>query len=60
MGILMPALARVKKQAKSVTCLAMMKRWGNIWAMYCDDNEGYFCNGVSHGAGWHRGEQVIW
>ncbi|MHC4560927.1 MAG: type II secretion system protein, partial [Planctomycetota bacterium] len=40
MAILMPALSRVKKQAKSVTCQALLKQWGNIWMMYCQDNEG--------------------
>jgi prepilin-type N-terminal cleavage/methylation domain-containing protein len=59
MAILMPALARVKKQAKAVTCLALMNQWGKIWSMYCDDNEGYFSNGVIRNAGWHRGEWVI-
>jgi prepilin-type N-terminal cleavage/methylation domain-containing protein len=43
MAILMPTLARVKKQAKSVTCQALLKQWGHIWSMYCQDNDGYFC-----------------
>jgi len=30
MGILMPALSRVKKQAKMVVCQAHLKQWGNI------------------------------
>ena len=59
MAILMPALSRVKRQARSVTCLALLKQWGTIWSMYCDDNNGYFSNGVIRGAGWHRGEWVI-
>jgi len=28
MGILMPALARVKKQAKAVACQALLNQWG--------------------------------
>jgi len=59
MAILMPALSRVKRQARSVTCLALLKQWGTIWSMYCDDNNGYFSNGVIRSAGWHRGEWVI-
>ncbi|MHC4170108.1 MAG: type II secretion system protein [Planctomycetota bacterium] len=59
MGILMPALQRVKKQAAAVTCQALLNQWGKIWSMYCDDNNGYFSNGVIRGAGWHRGEWVI-
>jgi prepilin-type N-terminal cleavage/methylation domain-containing protein len=42
MAILMPALARVKKQAKAVACQANLKQWGTIFAMYTDDNNGYF------------------
>jgi len=59
MAILMPALSRVKKQARTVTCMALLKQWGNIWSMYCDDNNGYFSNGVIRNSGWHRGEWVI-
>ena len=59
MGILMPALARVKKQAKSVACQALLKQWGVIWSMYCDDNNGNFSRGLVRGSGWHRGEWII-
>ena len=38
MGILMPALTRVKKQARSVACQALLKQWGAIWTMFCDEN----------------------
>ncbi len=57
MGILMPALSRVKKQAKSVTCQALLKQWGTIWTMYCDDNDGRFCEAGD--LGWKRGTWVI-
>jgi hypothetical protein len=59
MAILMPALARVKKQAKAVTCQALLKQWGVIWHMYCDDNDGNFSEGLVRGSGWHRGEWII-
>ena len=39
MGILMPALQRVRKQAKAVTCQTYLKQWGTIFNMYCDDND---------------------
>jgi prepilin-type N-terminal cleavage/methylation domain-containing protein len=42
MAILMPALQRVKKQAKGVMCQANLKQWGTIFAMYTDQNNGYF------------------
>ena len=57
MGILMPALSRVKKQARSVTCQALLKQWGTIWAMYCDDNDGRFSEAGN--LGWLRGTWVI-
>lgn len=59
MAILMPALARVKKQARAVACQALLKQWGIIWSMYCDDNNGRFSRGLVGGSGWHRGEWVI-
>ena len=57
MGILMPTLSRVKKQARSVTCQALLKQWGTIWSMYCDDNNGRFCKAGN--LGWLRGTWVI-
>ena len=57
MAILMPALARARSQARTVTCQALLRQWGIIWNMYCEDNDGYFSSGV--GVGWARGEWVI-
>jgi prepilin-type N-terminal cleavage/methylation domain-containing protein len=37
MSILMPALARVRRQAKLVLCQSNLKQWGTAFAMYCDD-----------------------
>ena len=42
MIILMPALNRVKKQARSVTCMSKLRQWGLIFSMYTEDNNGYF------------------
>lgn len=42
MAILMPALQRVKKQARTVNCQANLHQWALIWAMYTEDNNGYF------------------
>ena len=38
MSILMPALQRVKKQAKTVTCQSNLRQWGLIFAAYANDN----------------------
>jgi prepilin-type N-terminal cleavage/methylation domain-containing protein len=42
MAILMPALQRVKKQARTVMCQSNLKQWGNIFMMYTDENNGNF------------------
>ena len=51
MSILMPALNRVKKQARTVACQANLHQWGLIWKMYCDENDGYFLSGSGRGSG---------
>lgn len=42
MGILMPSLGKVRKQARSVACQAKLKQWGLIFKLYTDDNDGKF------------------
>jgi prepilin-type N-terminal cleavage/methylation domain-containing protein len=42
MAILMPALRRVKEQARMVTCLATLKQWNIIAATYTEANDGKF------------------
>ena len=46
-GILMPALARVRKQAKAVLCQSNLKQWGVVFSMYVHDNDGYFFEDVN-------------
>jgi len=46
MAILMPALNRVKKQAKTIACQASLHQWVLVWKMYTDDNNGYFHIGL--------------
>jgi len=50
MAILMPALQRVKKQARSVACQSNLKQWGAVFLMYTDDHNGYFMTGWESGA----------
>jgi len=45
MAILMPALNRVKRQAKGVACLSTLKQWSLYFAMYADDNNSRFMAG---------------
>lgn len=45
MSILMPALTRVKKQARTAACLAQLKQWGLYFSMYAEDYNGKFMEG---------------
>ncbi|MFH1881657.1 MAG: type II secretion system protein [Planctomycetota bacterium] len=45
MAILMPALQRVRKQARGVVCLNRLKQWGLFFAMYAEDHDGRFMEG---------------
>ena len=51
MAILMPALQRVKKQARGVACLNRLKQWGLFFAMYTQENDGSFMQGYNGIAG---------
>ena len=39
MGILMPALQRVKEQAREITCRANLRQYGLAQTMYLDEND---------------------
>jgi prepilin-type N-terminal cleavage/methylation domain-containing protein len=45
MSILMPALARVRNQAKDVLCQSNLKQLASCFSMYTGDNQGYFMEG---------------
>ena len=45
MAILMPTLARVRKQAKAVVCQSNLHQWGHSILMYTSDNNYYFMKG---------------
>ena len=51
MGMLMPALNKVKKQARKVACSAKLKQWALNWKFYCDDNDGNWLSGGGVGSG---------
>ena len=40
MAILLPALQRVRRQAKAVACQSNLRQWGVIFSMYTNDNRG--------------------
>ena len=56
MAILMPALNRAKKQARAAACKMNLHQWSQIWAMYCQENDGHFCH---HGNRWRRGSWIF-
>jgi hypothetical protein len=43
--LLIPALQRVKEQARAVACMANLKQWSLLFAMYTQDHDGYFFSG---------------
>ncbi|MHC4538221.1 MAG: type II secretion system protein [Planctomycetota bacterium] len=51
MGILMPALQRVRKQSRTVACLTKLKQWGLYFSMYTEDYGGYFMEGFKGRSG---------
>jgi prepilin-type N-terminal cleavage/methylation domain-containing protein len=53
LAILMPALQRVRGQAKSILCQARLREWGLVFKLYTDDNDGYF------NEGWGSGEAAL-
>jgi len=52
MSILMPALARVKDQARTVGCLSNLKQWNLTFAMYVQENNGLFPSGTTPQGFW--------
>ena len=52
LSILMPALRKVKEQAKMVGCLANLKQWNLIYAMYLQESEGKFFTGYGANGYW--------
>ncbi len=60
MAILMPALQRVKQQARTVTCMANLNQWGLLFAMYCGENNGNFFTGELNGTRSGMGSGEFW
>jgi prepilin-type N-terminal cleavage/methylation domain-containing protein len=46
MAILIPALKRVKEQARTIKCIANLRQWGIISSMYTEANDGKFWSGT--------------
>ena len=52
MALLMPALARVKEQARTIVCLANLREWNLIFEFYMDENDGKFFSGFGDTTYW--------
>ena len=52
MGILMPALRRVREQARMVSCCSNLRQWALIINTYCTQNDGRFLSGVNDFGHW--------
>jgi prepilin-type N-terminal cleavage/methylation domain-containing protein/prepilin-type processing-associated H-X9-DG protein len=53
LALLMPALQRVKIQAKAVVCQSNLHQWGLCFEMYTDDNDGRFSNDDQYKYSWY-------
>ena len=60
LSVLMPALNRVKKQARAVACQMNLKQWSLIWKLCCDDNNGYWLSGHNQGSSSGQGSGRWW
>ncbi|HUV62462.1 MAG TPA: type II secretion system protein, partial [Sedimentisphaerales bacterium] len=49
MAILMPALQRVKKQARATVCQANLRQWGTFFSIYMEEDNNQFAYGDSSG-----------
>jgi len=55
MAILLPALQRVRRQARALTCQASLKQWGMILALYVEDSQGHLPTDATGGIWLLRG-----
>jgi prepilin-type N-terminal cleavage/methylation domain-containing protein len=46
MAVLLPALQRVRKQARAVACQSNLRQWGLLFKLYLDDNNSRFFDNV--------------
>ena len=52
MAILMPALQRVRIQAKAVACQSNLKQWSLFFSLYTEEHDGRFQRGLGAGYPW--------
>ncbi|MHC4563889.1 MAG: type II secretion system protein [Planctomycetota bacterium] len=52
MSILMPALSKVKDQARQLGCAANLRQWNIVFNMYVGENDGRFYSGCNDNGYW--------
>ncbi len=52
MAILMPALSRVKDQARQIKCMANLRQWNLTFNVYVGENDGKFYSGTDSSGYW--------
>ncbi len=60
LSVLMPALQRVRRQARGVACKSNLHQWGLIFGLYTQDNDGYFYSGHLYGSSSGMGGGEWW
>jgi prepilin-type N-terminal cleavage/methylation domain-containing protein len=59
MAILLPALSRVRRQARAMTCRANLRHWGLTLALYTEDSQGRFLPARTSGIWLLRGSMPL-
>ena len=60
MAILMPALQRVKEQARAVGCQSNLKQWAIIFSLYANDNDEKFPGWLGSPNTWPQQLKSLW
>ena len=60
LAILMPALQRVKEQARTIGCQANIKQWTLIFSMYAGDNDQKFPGWLDSPEPWPEQLKELW
>ena len=64
-ALLLPSLSQARKRAQAINCVSNLKQWGLAWAIYTEENNGRFSQGIttagagSTDAGFLRGEWMM-
>lgn len=59
MAILVPTLQRVRRQAKAIGCQSNLRQWGQAFAMYTSDHNGWLPPLILHKPLWSLRDYII-